>query len=49
MVPYLPFEKEFYEKLNDTNYEKIKRLIPFSLKRKIKKLLKNNYKCKITV
>ena len=40
MVPYLPFEKEFYEKLNDTNYEKIKRLIPFSLKRKIKKLLK---------
>lgn len=40
VVPYLPFEKAFNEKLNDTTYEKLKRLIPFSLKIKIKKLLK---------
>lgn len=40
VVPYLPFEKAFNEKLNDTTYEKLKRLIPFSLKIKIKKLFK---------
>lgn len=39
MVPYLPFEKEF-NKQNDTRYEKIKRLLPFSIKMKIKKLLR---------
>lgn len=40
VVPYLPFEKAFNEKLNDKTYEKLKRLIPFSLKIKIKKILK---------
>lgn len=39
MTPYLPFEEAYYSQ-NDTMYEKVKRLIPFSLKIKIKKLLK---------
>lgn len=39
MAPYLPFEKAYCSQ-NDTTYEKIKRLIPFSLKIKIKKFLK---------
>ncbi len=40
MVPYIPFEREFNEKLNDTKYEKLKRLLPFSLKTKLKKILR---------
>lgn len=40
VVPYLPFEKAFHHKLNDRLYEKLKRLLPFSLKMKIKSLLK---------
>ena len=40
VVPYLPFEKAFHHKLNDKFYEKLKRLLPFSLKMKIKSLLK---------
>lgn len=39
VAPYLPFEKEYY-KQNDTRYEKLKRLLPFSIKMKIKKLLR---------
>ena len=39
VVPYQPFEKAFHE-INDTLYEKLKRLLPFPLKHKIKKVIK---------
>lgn len=37
IVPYLPFEKGFNENLNDTLYEKLKRLLPFAIKTKLKR------------
>lgn len=39
VVPYLPFEKAFH-KQSDTFYERVKRLMPFSIKMKIKSLLR---------
>ena len=39
VVPYLPFEKAFHEQ-SDTFHERVKRLMPFSIKMKIKSLLR---------
>lgn len=40
VVPFRPFEKAFSSRLNETTYEKLKRLLPFTLKMKIKALLR---------
>ena len=40
IVPYLPFEKVFHYKLNDSLYDRVKRLLPFALKSKIRKLIR---------
>lgn len=41
VVPYQPYEKAFHYQLNDTLYERLKRLLPFAIKMKLKKWLKH--------
>lgn len=39
IVPYQPFERKFY-RLNNTLYNSLRQLLPFGLKRKLKKILR---------